>query len=462
MRSHAPARLADEVSAALKRCGLGRADYILLGLSGGPDSVALLHALLAVRPRFGYRLAAAHLNHGLRGADSDRDEAFVRELCARTGVELFAERARDLAPAAGNLEERARALRHRFLKRTADRIGATRIALAHHRDDQAETVLMRLLRGAGAAGLKAMGEKGPGRLIRPMLKLARADLRAYLDAVGEGFVLDLSNESDSALRNRVRKHLLPALEREYAPGFARRLVALATEMRQLDEFIEEAAAGELERRLAADGTLELGGFEALHPALAAALLRSFIKARVHGLRRIERSHIEALLRLCTVGPPNGCVDLPGGWHARREYGRFGLDGGPAVSAARFALVLAVPGSTPLVEARLSFECALTEDIATPAPGPPFVAVFDAERMAGRFVVRNFLPGDRIRPLGAGGTRKVKEIFIEHKVPRARRALFPVVTIEGGTVVWLPGLARGDGALVTPKTRRVVRIEARAR
>src|ERR1700683_1245 len=179
------------IEAALARAGVRRGASIVIGLSGGGDSVALTSALIGLRKRMGLKLAAAHVNHRLRADESDRDEEFVRAMCARLGVELQVERAEGLGAISGaNLEERARYVRREFLGRAADHVGADFIALGHHRDDQAETVLMRLMRGAGAAGVAAMAERGPGRLIRPMLSLSRVAICEYLGARGISFLED--------------------------------------------------------------------------------------------------------------------------------------------------------------------------------------------------------------------------------------------------------------------------------
>ncbi|MGA8059658.1 MAG: tRNA lysidine(34) synthetase TilS, partial [Candidatus Binataceae bacterium] len=276
MNSAAKSDLVGKTARALERAGLGRglssanrskafanqsnssekstAESILLALSGGPDSVALLYVLRELAPRFGYRLAAAHLNHRLRGAESDRDEAFVRDLCSTLGVELVVEQSSGLDPAASNLEERSRELRYAFLAAAAAQLGASRIATAHHADDQAETVMLRLLRGAGAAGLGAMPETmtlAPTgvTILRPMLRAGRREILRYLDSIGARFVSDSSNAHQGFLRNRVRIDLLPELERDYAPGFRRRLAALATEMRELDDYVARAARTELDSRL---------------------------------------------------------------------------------------------------------------------------------------------------------------------------------------------------------------------
>src|SRR5580704_10504901 len=292
MNRYAEEKVVETIEAALLRAGLRQGSSILVGLSGGADSVALTCALLDLRKRLGFRLVAAHLNHRIRRDESDRDEEFVRSMCARLGIELFVERAAglDVSISTANLEERARDARREFLLRVADRVQADFVALGHHRDDQAETVLMRLMRGAGAAGMAAMAERGPAKIIRPMLSLSRAEIREYLDARAIPFVEDSSNSSRDILRNRIRSELLPMLERDYAPGLGRRLVELADEMRSLDDLVSAIAARELDAMRVRGGALDLSGFLALYPAVQAVAIRLFLTERIGSLRRISRAH----------------------------------------------------------------------------------------------------------------------------------------------------------------------------
>ncbi len=451
MRDHLETRVAE----ALDRIGVRRDAIILLALSGGADSVALLHALIALRERFGYGLAAAHFNHHLRGDESDRDQAFVGELCARARIELVVGHAEDLS--GRNLEERARESRYRFLREAADRIGARHIVLAHHADDQAETVLMRLLRGTGVAGLRAMDEAGPGMLVRPMLSLGRGEIVDYLNAIGARFVTDSSNCSPAILRNRLRAELIPILERDYAPQLGRRLTELAAEMRSLDDFINVAAEAELDRTLAAGGSLDISRFAALHPALAAAVIRAFVRQRTGTLRRLTRAHVEAMRRLCIDGPPNGIINLPSGWRAERQYSRLRLHSSSRIERAEFLIPIESEGTT--IAPGLVFEASVIAVGEAAMPTTPFEAVFDAGRIRCGLAARSFVPGDRIHPLGMEGTRKVKDVLIDHKVPRSRRAALPLV-VAGDEIVWIPGMVRGNAALVTARTTAVVRLVAR--
>jgi len=452
------------IEAALGRVGVRHGASILVGLSGGADSVALTCALLELRERLGLRVAAAHLNHRIRGLESDRDEEFVRAMCARLGVELIVERAEELGASisSANLEERAREVRREFLGRAADRVGADFVALGHHRDDQAETVLMRLMRGAGAAGMAAMAERGPGKLIRPMLSISRAEIRGFLDARGIVFVEDSSNSSRDILRNRIRAELLPLLEREYAPGLGGRLAELAGEMRSLDELVAAIAARELDAMRVRGGALDLSGFGALNPAVQAVAIRRYLSGRMGSLRKISRAHVAAVRQLALEGGPSGSIDLPGGWRAEREYYLFRLVNSRAerkASGAEFSVAIAADGITMLEAAGFRFEASTLAAAHASMPESLMVAMFDAAKIAdGRLIARNFVKGDRLHPMGMRGTRKVHDVFVDRKLPRARRARFPVVTV-GGAIAWLPGLARADCALVTKATETVLRVEA---
>jgi tRNA(Ile)-lysidine synthase len=452
------------IEAALARAGMNRGASVLVGLSGGADSVALTCALLELRERLGLKVVAAHLNHRIRGDESDRDEAFVRAMCARLGVELIVERAQGLGASisSANLEERAREVRRDFLGRVADRVGADFVALGHHRDDQAETVLMRLMRGAGAAGMAAMAERGPGRLIRPMLSVSRAEIRAFLDARAIAFVEDSTNSSHDILRNRIRAELLPMLEREYAAGLGRRLVEVASEMRSLDELVTAIAARELDAMRIGGGALDLSGFSALNRAVQAVAIRLFVSERMGSLRRISRAHIEAIRQLVLKGGPSDSIDLPAGWRAEREYNFLRLAKADAERevAAGFSVALALDGITLVEAAGFRFAASTIAAADASMPDSLSVAMFDAAEIAdGQLIARNFFKGDRIHPLGSGGTRKVHDVLVDRKVPRTRRHRFPVVTV-GGKIAWLPGLARADCALVTKATEAVLRVEAR--
>lgn len=456
---------------AARRSAAKRADLILVALSGGADSVALLHAMSEVAPRTGHGLAAAHLNHRLRGAESDRDEAFVRELCGRLGVELVVEQARGLNSGSANLEERCREARWAFLAAAAGGLNASCIATAHHADDQAETVMLRLLRGAGVAGLRAMGEQAslPRGLtvLRPMLRVGRAEIEAYLNSIEARFVTDSSNLDRRILRNRVRLELIPSLERDFAPGLRRRLAGLASEMSELDDYVTQAARTELQARLeAGPAAMKLERFAGLHPALMAALLRAFLEFRIGSLRRITRVHINALKELCMGKSAAGELYLPGGWRVHRQYDRLFVI--PAAKAddrsdsvqrpCEYSVELAREGNTAVAEAGFVFASRILSTDAVSFPESLFEAVFDLESAAAGLCVRNFAPGDRVDPLGMDGSRKLQDVFVDRKLERLRRRNYPVVTLKE-SIAWVPGMVRGRVGLMRPDSGQVMCVNA---
>ncbi|HXN87747.1 MAG TPA: tRNA lysidine(34) synthetase TilS, partial [Candidatus Binataceae bacterium] len=459
MKPTPSARFICAIADSLTRIGVARDALILVALSGGPDSVALLHAMLSLRERFDYRIAAAHFNHRIRVEkdEADRDEAFVRALCERLGVELIVDRAEGLSPSTPNLEERARDARHAFLNSAAERLEADLIALAHHAGDQAETVMIRILRGAGASGLSAMAERGPGRTIRPMLDVTRTEVLAYLKSIGESFVIDSSNQSNTILRNRIRNQLVPMLERDYAPRLGERLFKLAAEMRALDDFVTAAARKEIASALSQEG-LDISRFAALHPALQAEVIRQFFESQIGNLRRIERVHIEAVRQLCLDGPPNGSLDIPGGIRLAREYGRLKVSARPD-AAPSFMIKLNEQGRTEIPAAHYIFDASVMSAREAGAIENKFEALFDAREAAGGLIARSFQLGDKVAPLGMNGHRKVKGVFIDNKLSPSDRARFPIVELKGA-IAWLPGLVRGRVGLVTEASTSVLRLRAK--
>jgi tRNA(Ile)-lysidine synthase len=293
------------------------------------------------------------------------------------------------------------------------------------------------------------------------LSISRAEIRQYLEARGISFVEDSSNSSHDILRNRIRGELLPMLERDYAPGFSGRLVELASEMRSLDELVTSIASRELDAMRISGGAFDVSGFSAMNRAVQAVVIRLFLADRMGSLRKISRAHVESVLHLMLEGGPSDSIDLPGGWCARREYNLLRLvdarerdrDG------ADFSVAIAPDGITIVEAAGFKFEASTIAAADASMPDSLSVAMFDAAKIADTgLVARNMMKGDRIHPMGMRGTRKLHDVFVDRKLPRARRGRFPVVTI-GDTIAWLPGLARADCALVTKATETILRVEA---
>lgn len=439
-------------------------DTVVVALSGGADSVALLD-ILANLPGCGPKLVPAHLNHCLRGDESDGDEQFVRQLVARYGLTAEIRRV-DVSGVAAHgalsLEEAGRDARYGFFRELALRSGASAVALAHHRDDQAETVLLRLLRGSAGSGLCAMRAKGEEELfVRPLLAISRGEIEAYLRRVGLTWREDSSNSDTRFLRNRIRHELLPQL-RSYNPRIAESLGQTAEALARDEELLRDLTAAAFGRCVAADPqghTLALDLLAREHPALRPRIYRMAIAAVKGDLRRISFDHLAAVESLATSPRPSGSVDLPGDLTVQREYGRlhFCRRGCRGEMPPAGPLMIHGPGSY-----RLPDGSELVVEAATSLP--------DGWRDQGRFSlwvsaaavpfpweVRTFLPGDRFQPLGMEGEKKLKNLFIDRKIPLPERRRIPIFLAKG-KIFWVGGLQPASLAGGVQEGEAVIRLQ----
>jgi tRNA(Ile)-lysidine synthase len=451
---------------------------VVIGVSGGPDSTALLHALAALRAEFRIGLVAAHLNHGFRGAEADADADAVAALAARLNVACRIERA-DVPAMRRRLhlsaQEAARNARHAFLRRVAAEAGAERIALAHTRDDRVETVLLNLLRGTGMEGLSGFAPISLP-ILRPLFDASRAQVEAYCAAHALAPRQDSSNASLDYRRNRIRTELLPYLTAYYNEK-ARDAILRMADLAAADNRVLEEAAAEAFARAASlvtdsEVVLEADALGRLPLALQRRVLRRAI-ARVRGhLQNIGREILERVLEAgaqSEVGKPLQ-IALPAA-----ETGTVRLlCTKTAVRIVREAAraeplpwqqELAVPGETSLLRAGFSVEArlcgtraeaaALAADVsplqpmgaARAYPGPSY-ACFARADVTLPILARSWQPGDRMRPRGLGGSKKLQDLFTDRKVPAAQRVQMPVCVEAGGQgrILWVVGLALDERAL----------------
>jgi tRNA(Ile)-lysidine synthase len=444
-------------------------DRILAAVSGGPDSVALAALLLELREEMPLEVRLAHFNHRLR-REAGEDERFVADLAGRFVLPLDVGSADVRAVAARrklNLEETARDLRYGFLRRTAAATGATKIATGHTMTDQAETVLMRLMRGAGLTGLGGIAPVVPGPpcpVVRPLLGIPGPDLRAWLGTRGLPFREDASNRELRFLRNRVRAELLPELARRYEPRIVAHLARLAELVREdenlLQGFVEELL-DEFVRRRGRETLIDLKSVPLLPPALARRVAREFLRQVAGSLRDISFEDVASLLAL----GENKEFALRKGLVLRREHGLVGVrkavarpkpfeatwDGGRALALPETGLVVRGRRRRAAAARRL------------PGRDDRTGADLDADTLAFPLAVRSRRAGDLYRPLGAPGRKKIKEILRARGVPLADRDRLPVF-LSRGAIVWVPGLPVSEAHKVTERTREIfsIRVSARMR
>lgn len=427
---------------------------VVAALSGGSDSVAQLWLLRELEAEGAVTLAgAAHLNHGLRPT-ARRDEAFCRALCARLDVPLVCETI-DVAAAARasrqSIEVAARRLRYACLERARHATGADRIAVAHTLDDQAETVLMRLLRGAGPHGLRGVPSRR-GAIVRPLLSSTRAELRAALAARNESWVEDETNADVSVPRNRIRHELLPLLAERFQPAVAR-VLARTAEVAAAEDAYLEALAADLAARAVRKSR---HGVRLALPTLTdapLALQRRVVRRALAdaGARRApDLADVDRALEVCTPSGPRA-AEAAGVRVERFSPGTVLLEEGgrPTAPQPIAERTLTVPGAVEIPEiepgCRVRAHWPIEEGTAQAAVRGRVALRKD---VASPLVVRGRRPGDRVRPVGLGGTKKVQDLLVDRKVPAGERDRVPVVTDASGKIVWVAGHA-ADADAVAP-------------
>lgn len=463
MSDHGPSTFVNAVRRTVREHGLLRqGEHVLVAVSGGPDSMALLTALVALAEPLRLGLAVAHLDHGLRGDAAREDAAFVASHAASLGlpahtwaVDVAAERRRG-----ESIEAAARRLRYGFLERTADAIGATAVAVGHTADDQVETILEGLLRGGELGALAGMPVSRPLRLgspvrvVRPLLEVARTAALGFLAEQGVPCRLDASNADTAFERNVVRHELLPALEARAGAGLRTTLLELAGPARELAAAVD----GEATRTVAAaEGAAVLDVEHLRHaPSLVrrAALRRACVALAGPGeVRRRALDAAESLLE----GASGREADLGRGIVARRSYDELRLsvrtEGAPEAHEP-----LSVPGRVELARLGLWVEAERLAERPDSLRKDRWEEVVDLDQAGEHLILRTRRPGDRFVPLGAPGSKKLKEFLIDERVPRAERGSTLVVEGEAG-IVWVVGHRLDDRAKVTPHTRRFARLRA---
>ena len=434
---------------------------LVIAFSGGPDSTALLHLLLSAANDTGLKLTAAHLDHGLRGADSARDLAAAQAEAERAGVPFIAETidCRKQFPSA-SVEEAARLARYEFLEKVRKKTGARWIATGHTADDNAEAVLMNLLRGAGPRGLEGIPPSRP-HVLRPLLSFWRREIMAFLNGRGLTWVEDLTNQDTRFTRNRVRHELLPLLAAEYNPAVKQALVRTARIIRDEEEVWNNLLA---EARNRVNWKNEQGlifldrpALGRLPRALARRLVRAAVEERAGGLRAFSLDHVEAVLNLA-LDQPSGRIHLPLELAAWTEsqwlvFGPKKIEPPPA-----FERPLAVPGETNIPELGLRIRAEIFDrpDMPDLAGLGPQTTALDFGALEPPLIVRLPRLGDRFQPLGLAGTKKLSDFFIDAKVPARLRPRTPIITDAQG-IVWVGGLRPAERIKITGQTKRVLAL-----
>ena len=440
---------------------------IVAGISGGADSVCLLFLLREICAREGAGLTAVHVNHCLRGEESDGDEEFVRALCGEWGVPLKVYRADVSERAAAeriSLEEAGRQCRYEAFRDTAkemepDGNGAgVRIAVAHHQGDQAETVLFNLFRGSGIRGLCGIKPVHDG-IIRPLLCVPRAEILDFLEKEGISFRTDSTNLGSEYARNRIRNDIIPLIESEVNTAASVHVASAAEELCDIEAYLEkETDKGLCSCVEETDGSIFISkkGYESLDPLIRSRVLRRCM-GRLGGLKDVGREHIRQLDAL--MGRQTGAaLDLPYGRKAVKEYEGIRLltDGEREKRVQDESPIFpAIPGETVIDGVKWSFT--ILEAAGEKIPQKRYTKFFDCDRIGQNLAVRHRMPGDFLEINREHGTKTLKKYFVDEKVPGSVRGTVHILA-DGSHILWVPGYRISEGYKVTDSTKRILKVE----
>ncbi|MGB9878268.1 MAG: tRNA lysidine(34) synthetase TilS [bacterium] len=436
---------------------LSEGEDVVVAVSGGPDSICLLHLLLRIAPEMKLRLSVAHLNHMLR-EEAIFEEEFVRELARKYSLAFYSERINvpQLIKKGETLEEGARRIRYDFFRRASEKLSSKKVALGHTADDLVETVLLNLIRGAGLRGLRGippLRKEESIVFIRPLINIWRREIEEYLKEQNIPYVIDRSNLSLQFTRNKIRHQVIPLLE-ELNPRVKEAIHRLASIARETLSFIEEEARARveeiIERKTGSSLYLNFPKLASLHPALQKEIVRQALEEFKLELGK------EDVERILEIGRSGVATTLAGGMGVRKR-GEFLLFS-KRERFVSYEIPLRVPGSTDIPQAGMRIDAEIIEGrFLVKDPGCREVTL-DMDCLKGGLVARNWRKGDRFVPLGMSGEKKLQDIFIDKKVPREERGRIPIVCDEEG-IVWIVGVGIGERVKVKEETRRVLHLKA---
>lgn len=434
-------------------------DRVVVGVSGGPDSLCLLHLLKAARKELQLEIYAAHVDHMFRGEESREDARFVRDTCKEWDIPFFEirEDVPGLIERTGlSPEDAARRVRHKFFQKLKSELDADVIATGHNRDDNEETILMNILRGTGPEGLLGIEPKRSS-YIRPLIEVPRTAIEEYLDKHGLKARIDATNLTTDYFRNSLRLELIPLIKSKYCPHLGESLRRLSDIIQVEQEFLSQIEKRAWKRvvRIGHECIeIDKEDFLRLPTALKHRVLRRGVKNILGDAKDFEYRHVLLAMDFIDTAATGSRLDLPRGLAAEMGYGKFILSLKRPEEVLDFYHEVKVPGEIHIHELGI-WVCAQVMPKTLPImTTDPLIAQLDYDKIKANLVVRKRRPGDRFRPLGSKYTKKIKDFFIDEKVPRRRRDEIPIFE-SGGEIVWVGGLRIDDRFKVAENTERVL-------
>lgn len=443
-------------------------DNIVLGLSGGPDSMALLYVLLALKKKMDFNLLIAHINHGVRGAEALKDEMFVKDISYSLDLPFFSTRVDMVALAKKegiSAEEAGRKLRYGFFREILKSKGTGKIAVAHNKKDQAETLLMRIMRGTGIDGLKGMEFKTDD-IIRPILDIDRWEIEKYIEDENIDTVLDKTNLETIYTRNKVRLELMPYIEENFNPNIIDTLFRLSENASLDSKFLEEYSVKRYTSSLKTKGessiVFKYDKFKREDEAIKRRIIRKAILDLRDTLQGIEEIHISSVVDLFDKKETGKRIDLPGDMIARVSYSdlileRIKVESGQVYSTLNLPYALKI-GKNVLKDWNLEIDLKILEkkDVDFKKTSRN-IRCFDYNKVVGNVFIRNRTFGDRFSPFGMNGRKKLKDYFIDEKVPRELREKLPLL-VDEKNIIWVIGYRTSEIYKISRDTSKILKVE----
>jgi tRNA(Ile)-lysidine synthase len=432
-------------------------ETVLVAISGGPDSVCLLHNLKEISSELNIKLCAAHVNHSIRDEESNKDEAFVKDLCSDWQIPIFTTKI-DIPAKSKELklgiEETARILRYKFLNETALNIGADRIAIGHNADDRAETLLFNIIRGCGIDGLSSIKPTN-GNIIRPLIDTTRAEIEEYIELHNLPYKIDGSNADITYTRNKIRHVLFPILKDSFNPAIIDSLVKLADTASKAQSFITKSSE---QARVSAlmKGNLDQDLLCSFSDIILAEIIRAEIEKQRGNLNDIDFDCIQRII--CSIKNESFAVHtLAGGDFAavikKRSFSVKPITEDSFIEP--FEYQLEIPGSLVVPEAGVEIKIELINSIPDIIDKDKNCAYFDLDKIKPPLKIRNFIIGDKMSLFGMSGHKKLHDIFIDAKIPHEKRGFIPILC-DSDSILWVAGIKRSNEAIFDENSRELIK------
>jgi len=441
-----------------------RGDSIVVGVSGGPDSIALLHLLWSIRDEYNLKLHVVHLNHMLRGKEAEEDAKYVEEFCGNLGIKSFIF-SRDVSKYSKEkgitFEEGGRELRYKLFYEIAKKTNSNKIAIAQNSNDQAETVLMRLMRGSGLEGLAAINYIRDDMIIRPLLDITRSEIEGYCEANNLNPRIDKTNLESIYTRNKIRLELIPYIQKNFNPNIIETLCRTSNILRDENDYLEEEAFEKyhkiLERETEDLIEINLKAFNALHVSMKRRLIRIIIQELKGDLKNITLNHINQSIDIIREGKVNSKLNLPQDILIELGYNSIYIKiyKGDTKDIKDFQYFIPLNGSVFIKELGLWIHNIIINDKEI-SKGDKNTIYIDGNKVQGSLIVRNRRKGDKFTPLGMKGTKKIKDYFIDEKINRDIRDKIPLVC-DNDNIIWIAGYRMSESYKIDNSTSKVVKL-----